>query len=64
MEYTEELRNYNIPLLKLLCSISALAVQIWIMYTFVQRQNARDSSIDVSLGLLKSKKNMQVFINR
>lgn len=55
VEYSGELRDFNTPMFKLLCSISALATQAWIIYEFFNGQNASGFNITASLGLLKSK---------
>lgn len=55
VEYSGELRDFNTPMFKLLCSISALATQAWIIYEFFNEQNGSGFNIIASLGLLKSK---------
>ncbi|XP_050424372.1 translocating chain-associated membrane protein 1 [Adelges cooleyi] len=52
VEYSGELRDFNTPLFKLLASVSALAIQAWIVYEFF---NSTNSSISISLGLGKPK---------
>lgn len=55
VEYSGELRDFNTPMFKLICSISALATQAWIVYEFLNENNSYSLNITASLGLLKSK---------
>ncbi|XP_050538696.1 translocating chain-associated membrane protein 1 [Daktulosphaira vitifoliae] len=53
VEYSGEQRDFNTPLLRLLASASALAVQIWIVYEFFNVNG--NLSISFGLGKQKSK---------
>jgi hypothetical protein len=55
VEYSGELRDFNTPIFKLICSISALATQVWIIYEFLNEQKSYSFNITASLGLLKPK---------
>lgn len=55
VEYSGELRDFNTPIFKLICSISALATQFWIIYEYLNEQKAYSLNITASLGLLKTK---------
>jgi len=55
VQYSGELRDFNTPTFKLLCSISALATQAWIVYEFLNDQNINGLNLSASFGLIKYK---------
>lgn len=55
VEYSGQLRDFNTPLFKLLCSISALVSQAWIVYDFFNGGNEKGFIRIPSLELFKSK---------
>lgn len=55
VQYSGELRDFNTPMFKLICSISALATQAWILHEFWNNQNSNGLNLSASFGLIKSK---------
>jgi len=55
VQYSGELRDFNTPMFKLICSISALATQAWIVHEFLNDQNSNGLNLSASFGLIKSK---------
>jgi len=53
--YSGELRDFNTPTFKLICSISALATQAWILNEFLDNQNSNSLNLSASFGFIKSK---------
>ncbi|XP_022173779.1 translocating chain-associated membrane protein 1 [Myzus persicae] len=53
--YTGELRDFNTPMFKLICSIGSLATQAWIVNEFLSNQNSNGLNLSASFGLIKSK---------
>jgi len=55
VQYSGELRDFNTPTFKLICSISALATQAWMVYEFLNNQNSNGFNLSASFGLIKQK---------
>jgi len=55
VQYSEELRDFNTPMFKLICSISALAAQAWLVHEFLNDQDSSGLNLSASFGLIKPK---------
>jgi translocating chain-associated membrane protein 1 len=55
VQYSEELRDFNTPTFKLICSIGALATQAWLLNEFLYEQNSNGLNLSASFGLVKPK---------
>ncbi|CAI6377388.1 unnamed protein product [Macrosiphum euphorbiae] len=64
VQYSGELLDFNTPIFKLICSISALATQSWIVYEFLNNQNSNGLNLSTSFGIIKSKPKTTVISNK
>ncbi|XP_015370948.1 PREDICTED: translocating chain-associated membrane protein 1 [Diuraphis noxia] len=55
VQFSGELRDFNTPVFKLICSISALAAQAWLLHEFLNDQNSNGLNLSASFGLIKPK---------
>lgn len=55
VQYSEELRDFNTPTFKLICSIGAVATQAFMIYEFLNNQNSNGLNLSVSFGLINRK---------
>jgi len=55
VQYSGELRDINTPMFKLICSISSLASQAWIIHEFLNNHNSNSLNLSTSFGLIHFK---------
>jgi len=55
VQYSGELRDFNTPTFKLICSIGAVAIQAFMVNEFLNNQDSNGLNLSASFGLINRK---------